>query len=119
MSDTIFLWIANNFSSVLYMDGLKVGALCCGLADILVIVFMTRSMDIIMRRKSPKALYAALAIFALLMPLHLIPKNSTHFFIVMFFVFLPPYVILVWRITVEAGDFIAHVKIRNGRPEKQ
>ena len=61
---------------------------------------------------------AAPALFALLMPLHLLPHDTTKFFIVMFFIFLPPYGILVWVAAVESRPFMAHVREKLARERK-
>lgn len=110
MIDSFFLWLAMNFHDELYMSGLKVGALGCGLADIAATALFVRVMDVIHGRQPSKKTFAVLAVFAMLMPLHLLASNSTQFFIIMFFVFLPPYVILVWNGVTEAKHFAAHVK---------
>lgn len=56
---------------------------------------------------------AAPALFALLMPLHLLPHDTTKFFI-----FLPPYGILVWVAAVESRPFMAHVREKLARERK-
>ena len=118
MLDALFWWAGTSFRADAYLAGLKFGALCCGFADIAVVALAVHVMDIIRHRTASKKLFAALALFALLMPLHLLPHDTTKFFIVMFFIFLPPYGILVWVAAVESRPFMAHVREKLARERK-
>ena len=117
MFDSLFLWAGTSFRGREYLALLKFGAICCGFADIIVVALAVRMMDIIRRRPASKRTFAVLAIFALLMPLHLLPHDTTKLFVVMFFIFLPPYAILVWTAARESKYFMAYVREKLARED--
>ena len=110
MLDELFLLIGTHYREVIYLNGSKIAGVICSYADILVVAIFLRVMDVIRKRPPSKLRYVVLALFALLTPTLLLPRNGLDFFIVQFLVLAPPYLILVYTAVTEAKYFVRHVK---------
>jgi len=112
--DALFLWISSYFDESTYLNGLRAGGILCAAADIAATALFVRVTEVIGNRPPARKVYAVLLLFALLTPLQLIPRSTTRFFMVMFLVFLPPYMILIWTAVREAHNFVSFVKSKVG-----
>ena len=112
MFDELFLLIGTHYREALYLNGAKIAGILCSYADIFVAAVFLRVMDVIRGRKPSKRRFAVLALFALVTPVLLFPKQGLHFFVVQFLVLAPPYLVLVYTALTEARHFVSHVKER-------
>ncbi len=111
MSDAFFVWLAAFYREGAYMAGSKIAGILCSFADIAMIWMFLKLTDAI--RGGPPATwrYRTLTVFALLTPTLLLPKVSTHFFILQFLVLGLPYLILVCSVVTEAHRILAHIRL--------
>ena len=112
--DALFLWISSYFDESTYLNGLRAGGMLCAAADIAATALFVRVTEVIGDRPPSRKTYAVLLLFALLTPLQLVPRSTTRFFMVMFLVFLPPYMILILTAVREAHNFVSFVKSKVG-----
>ena len=110
MLDSFFYWIGTAYRGELYLGGSKIAGLLCSYADICAIALLLRAMDALRKRPPSKIRYIILAVFALVTPSLLLPKNGLDFFIVQCAVLAPPYLILMYTAFTEAKFFTAHVR---------
>jgi hypothetical protein len=110
MLDAFFLWAGTKYDMALYLAGSKAAGVVCSYADIFVVAAFLRIMDIVRERPPSKVRFRVLAAFALLTPTLLLPQDGGTFFVVQFFVLVPPYLILIYTAATEAGHFVTHVK---------
>jgi len=110
MLDSFFYWIGTTYRIELYLGGAKIAGLLCSYADICAAALLVRISDVIRKRPPSKIRYSILAVFALLTPALLLPRQTLYFFIVQFAVLLPPYLILMYTAFTEAKFFVAHVR---------
>lgn len=112
MFDSLFVWIAEYYREGAYMAGSKIAGVLCSFADIAMIWMFLKLADTLREKPSSKWRYRVLILFAALTPTLFLPRVSTHFFILQFFVLGLPYLILIQAVVAEMPRILAHIRER-------
>jgi len=110
MLDGFFYWLGTEYQDSLYIGGLKIAGILCSYADICVAAILLRSADVIRERAPSKFRFSVLAVFAVITPVLLLPREGIDFFILQFIILAPPYLILMYTAFTEAKFLITFVK---------
>lgn len=115
---SLFELLGNHYRMSPHMAGLKIGGFICCFADVIAIWALIRCLDLARGRLPSKWKNAVLGFCALINVTQLFPKSSEVFFLTMFFVFMLPYLLLIYSVVVEARYFVGFLKETVARDEE-